>query len=60
MPSSPTPPSGSRVGAGAQPYFVRQWASTGAVTVHAEETYSSHLLVKALGRERQSAREFAE
>lgn len=48
-----------RVGAGAQPYFVRQWDSTGAVTARVEWTYSSHLLVKALGRERQSAREFA-
>ncbi|MEU9944559.1 ABC transporter ATP-binding protein [Streptomyces lavendulae] len=49
-----------RVGAAAQPHFVRQWASTGAVTAHAEETYSGHLLVKAFGRERRSAAEFAE
>ncbi|MER6915369.1 ABC transporter ATP-binding protein [Streptomyces sp. NPDC000594] len=49
-----------RVGARSQPHFVRQWASTGALTAQVEETYSGHLLVKAFGRQRQSVREFAE
>ncbi|MFB7657162.1 MULTISPECIES: ABC transporter ATP-binding protein [unclassified Streptomyces] len=49
-----------RVGARSQPHFVRQWAATGALTAHVEETYSGHQLVKILGRQRQSVREFAE
>ncbi|MCX5192873.1 ABC transporter ATP-binding protein/permease [Streptomyces sp. NBC_00249] len=48
-----------RVGARSQPHFVRQWAATGALTAHVEETYSGHLLVKVFGRRRQSVREFA-
>jgi ATP-binding cassette subfamily B protein len=48
------------IGRRAQPEFVKQWASTGRLNGHIEETYTGHALVKAFGRAPESAATFAE
>ncbi|WP_431981676.1 ABC transporter ATP-binding protein [Streptomyces qinglanensis] len=50
----------TRVGKRAQPQFVAQWKSTGALNAHVEEMYTGHTLVKVFGRQRESAEVFAE
>ncbi|MBO8190938.1 ABC transporter ATP-binding protein [Streptomyces oryzae] len=50
----------TRVGKRAQPQFVDQWKSTGALNAHVEEMYTGHALVKVFGRQRESAEVFAE
>ncbi|MEW2222845.1 ABC transporter ATP-binding protein [Streptomyces sp. NPDC006990] len=50
----------TRVGKRAQPQFVAQWKSTGALNAHVEEMYTGHALVKVFGRQRESAGVFAE
>ncbi|WP_369204075.1 ABC transporter ATP-binding protein [Streptomyces sp. PU-14G] len=50
----------TRVGKRAQPQFVDQWKSTGALNAHIEEMYTGHSLVKVYGRQRESATVFAE
>ncbi|SER40656.1 ABC transporter ATP-binding protein [Streptomyces qinglanensis] len=50
----------TRVGKRAQPQFVAQWKSTGALNAHVEEMYTGHALVKVFGRQRESAEVFAE
>ncbi|MFE0762192.1 ABC transporter ATP-binding protein [Streptomyces smyrnaeus] len=50
----------TRVGKRAQPQFVDQWKSTGALNAHIEEMYTGHALVKVFGRQRESAQVFAE
>jgi ATP-binding cassette subfamily B protein len=47
------------IGRRAQPQFVKQWASTGRLNGHIEETYTGHALVKAFGRAPESAAAFA-
>ncbi|NSC21609.1 ABC transporter ATP-binding protein [Streptomyces albus subsp. chlorinus] len=49
----------TRVGKRAQPQFVAQWKSTGALNAHIEEMYTGHGLVKVFGRQRESAETFA-
>uniref|UniRef100_UPI00034BB7F4 ABC transporter ATP-binding protein n=1 Tax=Nocardiopsis halophila TaxID=141692 RepID=UPI00034BB7F4 len=48
------------VGGRAQPHFKRQWAATGRLNGHIEETFTGHELVTAFGRHEESAREFHE
>jgi ATP-binding cassette subfamily B protein len=48
------------IGRRAQPQFIKQWASTGRLTGHIEETYTGHALVKAFGRAPEAAATFAE
>ena len=48
------------IGKRAQPQFVRQWATTGRLNAHIEEMFTGHALVKAFGRERESAQTFRE
>ncbi|MEU5161383.1 ABC transporter ATP-binding protein [Streptomyces sp. NPDC020875] len=50
----------TRVGKRSQPHFVQQWRTTGKLNAHVEEMYTGHALVKVFGRQRESAREFAE
>lgn len=50
----------TRVGKRAQPQFVAQWKSTGALNAHVEEMYTGHALVKVFGRQRESAETFRE
>ncbi|MGI5352278.1 ABC transporter ATP-binding protein [Streptomyces sp. CA-250714] len=50
----------TRVGKRAQPQFVDQWKSTGALNAHVEEMYTGHALVKVFGRQQESAEVFAE
>ncbi|NGO70424.1 ABC transporter ATP-binding protein [Streptomyces boncukensis] len=50
----------TRVGKRAQPQFVAQWRSTGALNAHVEEMYTGHSLVKVFGRQRESAETFRE
>jgi ATP-binding cassette subfamily B protein len=47
------------IGKRAQPQFVAQWATTGRLNGHIEEMYTGHSLVKAFGREQESAETFA-
>jgi ATP-binding cassette subfamily B multidrug efflux pump len=46
------------IGKRAQPQFVAQWSTTGRLNGHIEEMYSGHSLVKAFGREHESAETF--
>ncbi|MEU8171839.1 ABC transporter ATP-binding protein [Microbispora hainanensis] len=48
------------VGGRAQPRFAEQFAATGRLTAHVEETYTGHALVKVFGRRREAVREFGE
>ncbi|MFE0422595.1 ABC transporter ATP-binding protein [Streptomyces sp. NPDC058953] len=50
----------TRVGKRSQPHFVQQWRTTGKLNAHVEEMYTGHSLVKVFGRQKESAREFAE
>lgn len=49
----------ARVGKRAQPQFVAQWKTTGALNAHIEEMYTGHALVKVFGRQEEAARVFA-
>ncbi|MFF5720205.1 ABC transporter ATP-binding protein [Streptomyces buecherae] len=48
----------TRIGKRAQPEFVAQWKTTGALNAHVEEMYTGHDLVKVFGRQRESAEVF--
>ncbi|WNI19590.1 ABC transporter ATP-binding protein [Actinacidiphila sp. ITFR-21] len=48
----------TRVGKRAQPQFVQQWKTTGALNAHIEEMYTGHSLVKVFGRAKESAEIF--
>ncbi|WP_438803244.1 ABC transporter ATP-binding protein [Frankia gtarii] len=50
----------TRVGKLAQPQFVAQWKITGRLNAHVEEMYTGHTLVRAFGRQEESARTFGE
>ncbi|MFE6775983.1 ABC transporter ATP-binding protein [Streptomyces sp. NPDC057702] len=50
----------TRIGKRAQPEFVRQWKTTGALNAHVEEMYTGHALVRVFGRQRESAATFRE
>ncbi|MCM3924199.1 ABC transporter ATP-binding protein/permease [Frankia sp. AiPs1] len=50
----------TRVGRLAQPQFVAQWKITGRLNAHVEEMYTGHTLVRAFGRQEESARTFQE
>ncbi|MFH8615600.1 ABC transporter ATP-binding protein [Streptomyces sp. NPDC017979] len=50
----------AKVGKRSQPHFVQQWRSTGRLNGHIEEMYTGHTLVKVFGRQKESARDFAE
>jgi len=43
-----------------QRQFVAQWASTGALNGHVEETHTGHAIVKAFGRQREAIERFEE
>jgi ATP-binding cassette subfamily B protein len=43
-----------------KPQFVRQWSTTGKLNGHIEEMYTGHTLVKAFGRQEESAATFDE
>ena len=47
-----------RIGRRARPQFVRQWATTGRLNAHIEEMYTGHTLVRAFGRQEESAAAF--
>lgn len=49
----------ARVGKRAQPQFVAQWKTTGALNAHIEEMYTGHTLVKTFGRQKEAAEVFA-
>ncbi|WP_329140721.1 ABC transporter ATP-binding protein/permease [Streptomyces sp. NBC_01476] len=48
----------TRIGKRAQPQFVQQWKTTGALNAHIEEMYTGHSLVKVFGRAKESAEIF--
>jgi ATP-binding cassette subfamily B protein len=48
----------TRIGKLAQPHFVAQWKITGQLNAHVEEMYTGHALVRAFGRQEESARVF--
>ncbi|ABD09766.1 ABC-type multidrug transport system, ATPase and permease component [Frankia casuarinae] len=50
----------TRVGKLAQPQFVAQWRITGGLNAHIEEMYTGHTLVRAFGRQEESAEIFRE
>ncbi|WP_285900300.1 ABC transporter ATP-binding protein [Frankia sp. R82] len=50
----------TRVGKLAQPQFVAQWRLTGRLNAHIEEMYTGHTLVRAFGRQEESAQTFRE
>jgi ATP-binding cassette subfamily B protein len=50
----------ARLGKLAQPQFVSQWRFTGRLNAHIEEMYTGHTLVRAFGRQEESARTFRE
>ncbi|MET7302320.1 ABC transporter ATP-binding protein [Embleya sp. NPDC005575] len=39
----------TRIGRRAQPHFVKQWATTGRLNGHIEETYAGHTVVRVFG-----------
>ena len=43
-----------------QPLFVTQWAQTGRLNAHIEETYTGHSLVKVFGHQKEAEEVFAE
>ncbi|KIQ16607.1 multidrug ABC transporter ATP-binding protein [Rhodococcus sp. MEB064] len=43
-----------------QPHFIAQWKQTGSLNAQVEEAYTGHELVKAYGRQRETARVFHE
>ncbi|MFL5776655.1 MAG: ABC transporter ATP-binding protein, partial [Chloroflexota bacterium] len=43
-----------------QRQFVAQWATTGALNGHVEETHTGHAIVKAFGRQREAIERFEE
>ena len=43
-----------------QPLFVTQWAQTGRLNAHIEETYTGHSLVKVFGHQREAEEVFAQ
>src|SRR5262245_18203716 len=43
-----------------QRQFVAQWATTGALNGHIEETHTGHAIVKAFGRQREDIERFEE
>ncbi len=47
-----------RIGKKAQPQFVKQWATTGALNGHIEEMYTGHGLVKSFGQQRAARATF--
>jgi ATP-binding cassette, subfamily B, multidrug efflux pump len=47
-----------QIGKRSKPQFVKQWAATGRLNAHIEEMYTGHQLVKAFGRQDESAAEF--
>ncbi|GAA1643126.1 ABC transporter ATP-binding protein [Actinoplanes couchii] len=48
----------SRLVMKSQPMFERQWAATGTLNAHAEETYSGHSLVKVFDQREGAERDF--
>ncbi|MCL9795108.1 ABC transporter ATP-binding protein/permease [Frankia sp. AgKG'84/4] len=50
----------ARLGRLAQPQFVSQWRYTGRLNAHIEEMYTGHTLVRAFGRQEESAQTFRE
>ena len=50
----------TRFGKLAQPQFVKQWKVTGQLNGHIEEMYTGHALVRAFGRQEDSAETFRE
>ncbi|MFJ7491834.1 ABC transporter ATP-binding protein [Streptomyces sp. NPDC097727] len=50
----------AKVGKRSQPQFVEQWKVTGKLNAHIEEMYTGHTLVKVFGRQKESAKDFAE
>ncbi|MFC6597948.1 ABC transporter ATP-binding protein [Kitasatospora paranensis] len=48
----------TKVGKRAQPQFVAQWRTTGALNAHIEEMYTGHALVKVFGRQQEAAEIF--
>ncbi|CAO5165107.1 Fatty acid ABC transporter ATP-binding/permease protein [Frankia sp. AiPs1] len=50
----------ARIGKLAQPQFVAQWRLTGRLNAHIEEMYTGHTLVRAFGRQAESAEIFRE
>ncbi|WP_322760434.1 ABC transporter ATP-binding protein [Frankia sp. Cr2] len=48
----------ARIGKFAQPQFVAQWKITGRLNAHIEEMYTGHTLVRAFGRQEESAQLF--
>jgi ATP-binding cassette, subfamily B, multidrug efflux pump len=50
----------AKIGKRSKPQFVKQWGTTGRLNAHIEEMYSGHTLVKAFGRQDESAATFKE
>jgi ATP-binding cassette subfamily B protein len=50
----------TRIGKLAQPHFINQWRTTGRLGAHIEEMYTGHTLVRAFGRQDESAAIFDE
>ncbi|WSV72472.1 ABC transporter ATP-binding protein/permease [Streptomyces sp. NBC_01012] len=48
----------TRLGKRAQPQFVRQWQTTGALNSHIEEMYTAQAQVRAFGRQSEAAAAF--
>jgi len=50
----------ARLGKRAQPFFVRQWKSTGQLNAHIEEMFTGHALVKVFGQRAAAEKQFDE
>ncbi|SEG68641.1 ATP-binding cassette, subfamily B [Actinacidiphila yanglinensis] len=48
----------ARIGRRAQPHFVTQWATTGRLNGHIEETYAGHTVVRVFGLEEEARQTF--
>ncbi|MFI1582583.1 ABC transporter ATP-binding protein [Embleya sp. NPDC020630] len=48
----------ARIGRRAQPHFVEQWATTGRLNGHIEETYAGHSVVRTFGLQEEVRQDF--
>jgi ATP-binding cassette subfamily B protein len=49
-----------QLGKRAQPFFVKQWRSTGQLNAHIEEMFTGHALVKVFGQRDAAEKQFAD
>jgi len=50
----------TRIGKRAQPFFIKQWSTTGRLNAHIEEMFTGHALVKVFGQRAAAEKTFGE